>query len=411
MSTQIGVLEQEPKARLSADAWRVIFLCSFVYLLDGLLPALLGPLAPSIATSLNLGPKDLGPVFSATIIGQSIGLVTMPMAARYIGHTRIIAMAVLGFGLMQAATYFATTRDALIGIRIVEGFFIGGGFPSCMALVAATVPKEHRGLSIMLLFVGLGLGNTSAGLISRWFVEGELWRMAFLGTGLMAMAMSVVVWKFMGADAKDEPEENRERPRPFVDIARPPYLWGTMLLWGLYICSFTIFYCMVYWLPSLLVGMGRSAEISAYAASAFGFGGLAATFVIGSIMDRFGTVKVLTTAYFIAALLLYFDGRYLSVLSDLNLLIALAASGFFMLGAYGGINVVVMYYYPAELRALGAGWAKSAGRIGTISTPILIGIALESGVIEQDVVSTFAVPAIIAMACLLSIRYLKGDKA
>jgi len=171
MGTQtIAPESTTPSDKLSSTAWRVILLCSFVYLLDGLLPAMLGPLAPSIANTLDLGPNDLGPVFSATIIGQSIGLVTMPLAARYIGHTRVIVLGVLGFGLMQAATYFAGSRDALIAIRVVEGFFIGGGYPSCMALVAATVPKARRGTGIMLLFVGLGVGNTSAGMISRWFV-------------------------------------------------------------------------------------------------------------------------------------------------------------------------------------------------------------------------------------------------
>ena len=392
---------------ISWKMWSVVALCAIVYFLDGLLPAMLGPLAPSIAKSLELGPGELGPVFSATIVGQSIGLVTMPIAARYIGHKSVIVLAVLGFGFMQAATYYAQSQEFLIAVRIIEGFFIGGGYPSCMVLVAAIVPQQRRGLAIMLLFAGLGLGSTMAGVVSRWFVADELWRIAFLVTGLIAMIMAVIVWRFLSADVTDTPEDPHKEPLRLRDIGRPPLLWGTLLLWTLYICSFTIFYCMTYWLPSLLVGMGRSPEVSAYAAASFNFGGLLALLIVGLLIDRYGAIRVLSIAYLLAAVLLFFDGRYIEQLSAPSLLVLLATSGFFMLGGYAGINVVLVNYYPPELRGFGAGWAKSAGRIGTISTPVLIGIALQGGIAEQTVLSSFAVPAAMAVAALWAISTLQ----
>jgi AAHS family 4-hydroxybenzoate transporter-like MFS transporter len=78
-----------------------------------------------------------------------------------------------------------------------------------------------------------------------------------------------------------------------------------------------------------------------------------------------------------------------------------------MLDGYAGINVMQMSYYPTDLRGLGTGWAKSAGRIGTILAPILIGIALQQGVTEQDVFSMFAIPTIMAMTAMLVIKTLK----
>ena len=395
---------------MSWRMWSIVALCAVVYFLDGLLPAMLGPLAPSIARSLDLGPDDLGPVFSATIIGQSIGLVAMPVVARFVGHKRVIVLAVLGFGSMQAATYFVQSLEVLIAIRILEGFFIGGGYPSCMVLVAAIVPKQHRGISIMALFVGLGLGSSMAGVISRWFVAEELWRLAFAITGLVAVCMALIVWRFLNADTSDAPDDPDAKPHRFIDIGWPPLLWGTLLLWLLYICSFTIFYCMTYWLPSLLVGMGRSQEISAYAAAAFNFGGLIALPIVGLLIDRLGVMRVLSIAYLVAAVLLFMDGRYVEQLGDTSLLALLTVSGFFMLGGYAGINVVVVSYYPAELRGFGAGWAKSAGRIGTIMTPILVGVALANGVAERDVLSTFALPSAMAVLALFAINHLKHPR-
>ena len=415
MSSQVdaGNVQSEhtvmPGEEMSWRIWSVVGLCSVVYFLDGLLPAMLGPLAPSIARTLDLGPAELGPVFSGTIIGQAIGLVSVPMIARYIGHKNIIIMSVIGFGFMQAATYFVQGRDVLIAIRVLEGFFIGGGYPSGMVIVTAIVPREHRGKCLMLLFIGLGLGSTMAGVVSRWFVTGELWRLAFAITGLATMGMALVVWKFLNVDVTDKPDDPGEKPRQFRDIGKPPLLWGTLLLWTIYTCSFAVFYCITYWMPSLLVGMGRSPEIASYAAASFNFGGLVAVLLVGLLIDRYGAIRILSFAYFVAAILFFFDGRYVEQLGDIPLLILLATTGFFILGAYGGVNVVVVSYYPAELRGLGAGWAKSVGRTINILTPILIGIALARGFAEQDLLSMFAVPAALVMLSLLGIGYLKPD--
>ena len=398
-----------PGEEMSWRIWSVVGLCSVVYFLDGLLPAMLGPLAPSIARTLDLGPAELGPVFSGTIVGQAIGLVSVPMIARYVGHKNIIIMSVIGFGFMQAATYFVQGRDVLIAIRVLEGFFIGGGYPSGMVIVTAIVPREHRGKCLMLLFIGLGLGSTMAGVVSRWFVTGELWRLAFAITGLATMGMALVVWKFLNVNVTDKPDDPDEKPRQFRDIGKPPLLWGTLLLWTVYTCSFAVFYCITYWMPSLLVGMGRSPEIASYAAASFNFGGLVAVLLVGLLIDRYGAIRILSFAYFVAAILFFFDGRYVEQLGDIPLLILLATTGFFILGAYGGVNVVVVSYYPAELRGLGAGWAKSVGRTINILTPILIGIALARGFAEQDLLSMFAIPAAMVMLSLLGIGYLKPD--
>ena len=83
----------------------------------------------------------------------------------------------------------------------------------------------------------------------------------------------------------------------------------------------------------------------------------------------------------------------------------LAASGFFVLGAYGGVNVVLATFYPASIRATGIGWAKTVGRIGTLLAPILIGTALTAGIRETTIMSLFAVPAILAVVSLLVIGF------
>ena len=49
--------------------------------------------------------------------------------------------------------------------RLVTGLFLGGCLPSCLALVTTSAPEKRRGLGIMVLFTGYGLGATVAGVV------------------------------------------------------------------------------------------------------------------------------------------------------------------------------------------------------------------------------------------------------
>ncbi len=73
-------------------------------------------------------------------------------------------------------------------------------------------------------------------------------------------------------------------------------------------------------------------------------------------------------------------------------------------GPTAGINVVLAGYYPATLRAVGVGWTKSVGRLGTVLPPIAIGYGLSHGMQAETIVSLFALPAGLVMLALLTIR-------
>ena len=95
---------------------------------------------------------------------------------------------------------------------------------------------------------------------------------------------------------------------------------------------------------------------------------------------------------------------------DALLLAMLASCGFFMLGAYGGSNVLLAGFYPATLRAVGVGWTKSVSRLGTVLPPFAIGYGLSQGIGAGTVVTLFAVPALLMLAAVLLLPKLKtGD--
>ncbi|MEO9133261.1 MAG: MFS transporter, partial [Sphingomonas sp.] len=109
-----------------ANAPAITGACALVYFLDGLVHTILGPLAPGFSRSLSLDVAAIGPIFSANLIGQCIGLIALPpIAARY-GDRLTVALSLAGFGAAQAASGFAVDGSALFWWRLLTGIFLGG---------------------------------------------------------------------------------------------------------------------------------------------------------------------------------------------------------------------------------------------------------------------------------------------
>ena len=390
----------------------VLVVCTLVYLLDGLVHSILGPIAPAVEKSLALTHVEMGPIFSANLIGQLFGLIVFPLIAAKLGNRRVVIIAATGFGLFQGATAFAGGGNALFVMRLMTGVFLGGALPTCLAMVTAVAPAHRRGLAITALFTGYGLGATIAGLIVGIFGP-DGWRIAMLAIGGCCLATAVLAlcwlgWR-RGPQAHSALEGLGATLNPLA-VLSPALLIGTMMLWLLFISMLTISYCLNSWLPLLLVDVGYSPSVAAISITTFSLGGIIAALGVGLLIDRFGALPVLITFLAISTAMLFGIGQILATASPTMLLALLGVCGFFVLGAYGGVNVVLASYYPEAVRAIGIGWTKSVGRIGTIIAPILIGIALSSGVRETTVMSLFALPAALATLSLVVI-WLYGDRA
>jgi MFS family permease len=379
-------------------------LCALVYLLDGLIHSILGPLAPDMARSLQLSSAQLGPIFSANLAGQCIGLVVLPLFSNRMSQRAIVLISLAGFGIAQSATALADGAMSLIVWRLITGVFLGGCLPSCLALVTAAAPVARRGLAIMTLFTGYGLGATVAGIVAAAFTEIGGWRMAMVAVGGTCLVAAVVagIWLREITPAAEKTDAGADRAGA-LQILSSHYATGTLMLWLLFIWLLTISYCLNSWLPTLLVEVGRSERFAAMSVAVFSFGGIFAAPAVGVLIDRFGAMRTLICLLTAAAAVLLILGQVLISASAGVLMALLVACGFFVLSAYGGVNVVLASFYPNALRAVGIGWAKSVGRLGTLVAPILIGAGLSGGMPQTTIMSLFALPASLAVVSLVVI--------
>jgi len=382
----------------------VIAICSLAYLLDGIVFTIMGPLAPDIARSLALTNAALGPIFSANLAGQCVGLILFPLAAPRTGHRLIVIGTLAGFGLFQALSGLAATSGQLVALRLATGFFLGGSLPSCLAMVSAAAPPRRHGLAVTVLFTGYAIGSTLAGLLSGLFLHHGGWRVAMAAVGAACMICAAAAHRWLrdlpgAAGAEATPPAGALNDALALVSSR--YIVGTVALWTLFVAMLTLSYCLMSWLPIMLVQVGRDAGFAALATSIFSFGGIVAALGVGLLIDRFGAARVLASFLVAASVLLFVIGRLMATAAPGLLLALLVVCGFFALGAYGGVNVVLAAFYPPAIRALGIGVTKSVGRVGTVIAPVLIGIGLTAGVREQTIMGLFAIPAAIAALAVL----------
>ncbi|MBO9669118.1 MAG: MFS transporter [Sphingobium sp.] len=365
----------------------------------------MGPLAPEFAAALRLDNATLGPIFSANLIGQCIGLITFPPVAARFGDRWTVGLTLAGFGLAQAASGLAGSGTDLFWMRLVTGIFLGGCLPSCLAMVTAAAPPQRRGLAITGLFTGYGLGAAMAGMVAVAFFGLGGWRVAMVAIGLVCLSSSAAALIFLRdiADPDTAGEGVQPKANP-LSLLSPAYRFGTAMLWLVFISMLIISYCLSSWLPVLLVRLGYDAAFAAVALSVFSFGGIVAALCVGLMIDRFGAPRVIVACMLISAALFLLVGRIIGTSSAFLLQTMLALCGFFALGAYGGVNVILASFYPYRLRSTGIGWAKSVGRIGTVAAPILIGLQLQAGIAETTILASFAAPAMLAAIALLAMK-------
>ena len=394
--------------RFTRTQLTAIGISAAIFFLDGLIHTILGPMAPEIAAEMGLDHATLGPIFSANLIGQTFGLLGFPLLANRLGHRPVVIMAVIGFCLAQLATALAWSAGSLFAFRLIDGVFLGGAMPSGLAIVAKVAPAARRGLAVSMLFTGYGSGATASGILASAFLDAGGWRVAIALIGGVSALTAVVAWRYLRGVDGPVAEDGENNPASSgkvraLDVVSPRLLVGTLMLWLLFISMLTIQYCLSSWLPTLLVEVGRDQSFAALSVTVFSLGGIIAALGVGLLIDRFGATRVLGLFLTIATVLLLVIGQSLGSASGPVLMAMLITGGFFFLGAYGGINLVLATYYPEALRAIGIGLTKSVGRIGTIIAPVLIGFGLNAGVAETTVMSLFAVPAAFATLAVIGV--------
>lgn len=409
----------------------VVAICFVLNVLDGFDVVAISYAAPAIAEDWRIAPTTLGVVFSAGLVGMTVGAMFLAPFTDVIGRRKMILYALIIISASMTITGMAENTAHLIVLRIITGLGIGAMLASLTSMVAEYTPKRRRNFAIGFLQTGYPVGATVGGFLAAWLVPVYGWReLFFVGGGLTAiMAPIVLLWLPESLDflatrqpphalqkinkmlhrmqrpalrALPEKPSGRRAAVTIGALLTPDFRANTLKLWlAFFMCFFTLYF-LLSWIPKIIVNAGFSLENGISAGIAFNAGAVIGVLALGYLADKRGLKGLIALFLVVGGALMLGFGL---APADLIALLCLAfLIGAFVDGGFAGLYSVAARLYPTEIRTTGVGWAIGAGRFGGVAGPYVGGLVIAWQWSSFAAFALFAAPMMIAAAAVIAIR-------
>lgn len=409
-----------------------IALCALVAFLDGIDSQSIAIAAPLIAEKLGLVRTALGPLFSAAVLGATIGALTFgPLGDRF-GRKRCLIAATVIFGIFTLLTAYVASYQMMLIVRFAAGIGLGGATPCFIALASEYAPQRRRAMIASLIWAGFPLGGMVGGFANSYILVSFGWPAIFLVGGILPLAIAAILslWlpesiRFLLAKGgsgdtvraivrrilpEAGPKALIVADEEHISGIRVKYLFsegravGTLLLWVPFMMAFGTLLVVVVWTPALLRINGIAPSQGAVVLGFHGLGALIGMASAGRLMERFGTVATLVPAFILGTLATGALGYAATSVTSMSVVIALVGV-FVGMGASGSIALAALTY-PTAIRSTGVGWAMGMGRFGQVIAPLTTSLMLGAGwSVVQIFLATAAAPFIAAVFILLLKRH------
>ncbi len=429
-TNDIDISEVIDESKISRFQIKVLSLCCLVSMLDGFDTQSIAFVAPVIRQTLEISPSLLGIIFSSALLGAAVGGITFGILADRYGRRGPILLSVAIFGAMTVACGTADSTTELIIYRFIAGIGLGGAFPNIIAIVSEYSPERTRSTFVVLAIWGFPIGAIVGGLFSGYLINAFGWQMVFyVGGGASILSLFLLASempesirylptvkgteeKIAGILNKIAPDKNFTRSDSFIISGEPKvkqnyqalfnkeYISRTVIFSLVYFMSLLLSYLLVNWIPSLLSQSGLAIEDAVMGAVIFNFAGIVGSLVFSRIIDYRGSpIIMLAICYFLGAAAVFIVGQI--EISYWPIIISIAVTGFFLIGAQMTFPAVVSGYYPVYMRSTGIGNMQSMGKVGSLIGPLVGGFLLSTGFSPSQLFGIGIIPTLICAISLI----------
>ncbi|CAG9263108.1 MFS transporter [Paraburkholderia caribensis] len=398
--------------------WRVFFICGLVAIFDGFNAQVLAIVAPTLVSQWKLGTSTITMLFAVGLAGTAVGSCTLGWIADRIGRKPVLSAALLLLGVATLACVTASTPTELAIYRFLGGLGLGAAVPNIITLTVDYSPERHRNVIVNAMMCGFPLGAAAGGAIVGHLLPEYGWKSAFVLGGVAPLAVLPILLiglpeslRFLASrestaarlrgvcrmlkvpDDVPLPISPRlEAHAPLLDIFDQRYRFGTIGLVIMSIGANIVQYFLISWSPWLLHATGMSATAAVYGAVSLGIGSALGAILIGRVMDRFGSYRILCVSYVLCVLTI--GGISIAIdESRLAVLSAIFVAGIFVTGSRFGVNAAATGFYPTQVRATGVSTCYGFSQIGSVLGPLVGGMLIAMPLNYQSVFRCAAIPA------------------
>lgn len=370
-------------------------------MLDGMDVMVVSYAAPNISKDWSVSPQSLGVVFSAGLLGMTIGAMFLAPRADKFGRKAMIILCNFLMGISVFGTAWANSVETLMFFRVISGIGIGGMLASTATLTAENAPKATKDFWVSFVMSGYPIGAVLAGLVAAKIIPLYGWQSIFKVAGITSLITLPIVYFFLKESSDFLNEVTTKGKTSVINLLSTEYKKVTIGLWIAIFMAFATLYFLTTWIPKLASATGLSVELAIYAGTVFNLGAFLGIVSQGFFSSRFGLSKTIFVYLFITSLLMVVFGFF----KDSFLILTLfGLIGFGIQGGFVGMYSLAARLYPTEIRATGVGGAVGVGRIGAVVGPLVGGVLIGMGLSMTINFIIFAIPPILAGLVLLTIK-------
>lgn len=267
----------------------VLGMLLLVYIFNFLDRQILAILAAPIQADLQLSDGEMG-LLGGIAFALLYSTLAIPLAALADRTSRswVITVSLVFWSGFTAICGFAQNFWHIFLARVGVGIGEAGGVAPSYALIGDYFPSEKRAGALSIYSLGIPLGSALGVLAGGYIAATVDWRIAFIVVGLLGV-MIAPIFKLLVKDRVPDPSATLDQTASAPSmvetakiIARKPSFW--LMAFGAASASM-LGYGLAFWLPSLLQ---RS----------YGFDLITTSFFIGALLLIGGVAGVLAGGYF-----------------------------------------------------------------------------------------------------------------
>lgn len=403
--------------------WLVVLGLGTVWILDGLEVTIVGAIASRLSEEDALGISEYQVAVGGTfyIIGAAVGALTMGYLTDRLGRKKLFLVSLGLYLVATVLTGFTWSAYSFWFFRFLTGLGIGGEYAAINSAIDELIPARARGWVDLAINGSYWLGAAFGAALSGVLLDKDLfgadvgWRLAFFLGAALAVAIMLVRrhvpesprWLMIhyrdeeaerlvddieaevsrrtgetldevGPDA--EIEIRQRHSTGFIEIARTlfkQYPRRSILGFTLLATQAFVYNAVIFTFSLILTNVfDVDSAVAGLYLIPFGIANFLGALLLGRLFDTVGRRVMISSTYFIAAVLLAVLAALLAGGSlGLTGYIALLCAAFFVASAAASAGyLTVSETFPLEIRAMAIAlfYALSTG-IGGAVGPLLFG--------------------------------------
>ncbi len=193
------------------------------------------PLLPMIAESFGISPLQAGWSFTVTTLTLGLSLLFYGPVSDALGRRGLMLFSMGGAALTTLALSQADSYAMLLGLRALQGVFLGGLPAIAIAYMGDEFDRKALMLAVGFYISGNTLGGVGGRLVGGFIGDAHGWPQAFLVMAWISLVLlALVVW-LLPASGGFSPRALRPRLmlQDLLGHLRNPLLLGAYLVGGL----------------------------------------------------------------------------------------------------------------------------------------------------------------------------------